>query len=602
MVLGSSYRLPLDPGKALHVGTAVTPRSQRPLAHCAGETNGERMACATYAILRDRKILRSRTALVMLTVVPSTRTNGEVDSIVLRVWEAVSTEPTLGDTLAVAAKLISTFVPFDSVGIVALESGRYRFFADYRAGRSTEGQSAQDQAVLDMMGGERRTQVQTRPLAPYPPDVWELVRSGGLPQDLYGCPDLLKKETWYEHEVNLAGSGTRAYRAIPLFVRGDLIGLAVFNRRDPIEFAWDQAEILNGIAPPIGVALANALANERIRELHDQLEAENLAFREQTGRKVFEEIVGWSAALHRVLNAIDQVGPTDTTVLLTGETGTGKELIAQAIHKRSLRRHGPLVSVHCASVPQPLLASELFGHERGAFTGASERRKGRFEQAHGGTLFLDEVGELPGDMQVMLLRVLQERVFERLGGSQSIRADVRVIAATNRELDEEVQSGRFRNDLFYRLNVFPIRLPPLRERSEDIPHLVAHLAAKHSGRVGKTINRIDPRTMNLLVSHHWPGNVRELENVVERAVILSTNGVLKLDRGSWPTTPLSGNLHVELRQHERETIEAALTASTGKVAGPNGAAARLGMPPSTLEFRIKRLGIDKMRFWQRRRD
>jgi formate hydrogenlyase transcriptional activator len=413
---------------------------------------------------------------------------------------------------------------------------------------------------------------------------------------------LLKKGTWYEHEVNLAGSGTRAYRAISLFVRGDLIGLAVFCRRAPREFTPDHVQTLKSVAPPIGVALANALANERIRDLHDQLEAQNLAVREQTGRTVFDEIVGWSAALHRVLNAIDQVAPTDTTVLLTGETGTGKELIVRAIHKRSRRRQGPLIGVHCASVPQTLLASELFGHERGAFTGASDRRRGRFEQANGGTLFLDEIGELPGDMQVMLLRVLQERVFERLGGSQTIHTDVRVVAATNRDLDEEVRAGRFRSDLLYRLNVFPIRLPPLRERSEDIPHLVAHLAAKHGGRVGKTINRIDPRSMKLLVSHHWPGNVRELENVVERAVILSTNGVLKLDRGSFPNTPISGDLDVELRHHERETIEAALTASAGKVAGSKGAAARLGMAPSTLEFRIKRLGIDKMRFWRGRRD
>jgi len=521
---------------------------------------------------------------------------------VLQVWEAISAEPTLGDFLAAAAKLISPVVPFDAVGIVALEGGRHRFFAGYDGERSREGRSAQDQAALNMMGSDRRTQVATRPLAPYPPELWERVRAGTLPEDVYGCGDLLKKETWYEHEVNLAGSGARAYRAIPLFVRGGLIGLAVFRRRAPKDFTPDHVQTLNLLAPPIGVALAIALANQQIRDLHDQIEAHNVAFRDETGRTFFEEIVGWSAALHKVLNAINQVAPTDTTVLLTGETGTGKELIARAIHKRSLRHNGPLVSVHCASVPQTLLASELFGHERGAFTGASERRKGRFEQANGGTLFLDEIGELPGDMQVMLLRVLQERVFERLGGGQTIQTDVRVVAATNRDLDGEVRSGRFRSDLFYRLNVFPVRLPPLRERSEDIPHLVAHLAAKHGGRVGKTINRIDPRTMNLLVSHHWPGNVRELENVVERAAILSTNGVLKLDRGSWPNTQLSGDLDVELRHHERETIEAALITSAGKVAGPKGAAARLGMAPSTLEFRIKRLRIDKTRFRRRRTD
>jgi transcriptional regulator with GAF, ATPase, and Fis domain len=253
--------------------------------------------------------------------------------------------------------------------------------------------------------------------------------------------------------------------------------------------------------------------------------------------------------------------------------------------------------VNCSAIPEALLASELFGHERGAFTGAVERRKGRFEQAHGGTLFLDEVAEMPLETQVMLLRVLQEREFQRLGGGQTLRVDVRLVAATNRDLAEEVRAGRFRSDLYYRLNVFPIRVPPLRERREDIPQLVAHFAAKYGARFGRTIQRIDRRTMILLESCPWPGNVRELENAVERAVILSRNGTLRVAREALsPGVAATASIETHLRAQEHDLIEAALRESRGRVAGPNGAAKRLGLAPSTLEFRVKRLGIDKFHF------
>jgi formate hydrogenlyase transcriptional activator len=299
--------------------------------------------------------------------------------------------------------------------------------------------------------------------------------------------------------------------------------------------------------------------------------------------------------IRKLREQLEQVASTDATVLITGETGTGKELIARAIHRRSPRARGPLVKVNCAAIPPTLLASELFGHERGAFSGAVERRKGRFEQAHGGTLFLDEIGELPQEMQVLLLRVLQEREFERLGGTRTLQVDVRLVAATNRDLAEDVRAGKFRSDLYYRLNVFPVHVPPLRERTEDIPPLVAHFAEKYGERFGRKISRIERKTLDVLQAHRWPGNVRELENTVERAVILSRNGALSVDAGM-----LHGAAEMPSAEpassEERSAMEAALRASRGKVSGEDGAALKIGIPASTMEFRIKKLGIDKLRY------
>jgi len=335
-----------------------------------------------------------------------------------------------------------------------------------------------------------------------------------------------------------------------------------------------------------------------------QFRGENLALKEEIDQaSMFEEIVGTSQALRRVLVQVAKVAPADSTVLITGETGTGKELIARAIHKRSKRSSRAFVSVNCAAIPPALIGSELFGHEKGAFTGATQRRLGRFELADGGTLFLDEVGDLPAETQVALFRVLQERQFERIGGTQSITVDVRIIAATNRDLKAAVSAGTFRSALFYRLNVFPVAVPPLRDRKDDIPLLVEYLTERYASKAGKRIKNIHKRTLELFKSYDWPGNIRELQNVIERAVILCDGETFSVDE-SWlqseppPARPShSGNGLARLgADKERERIESALAASGGRIAGPSGAAAKLGIPRSTLETKIRRLGIKKHRF------
>jgi len=347
-------------------------------------------------------------------------------------------------------------------------------------------------------------------------------------------------------------------------------------------------------------------AFEEIRQLKDQLYRENLALRDEVDRaSMFEEIVGTSKPLKAVLSQTAKVAPTDSTVLITGETGTGKELIARAVHKRSERSERAFISVNCAAFAPTLISSELFGHEKGAFTGAMQRRPGRFELADGGTIFLDEVGELPPDTQVALLRVLQEREFERVGGTQSIKVDVRVIAATNRDLDAAVASGSFRSDLFYRLQVFPIEIPPLRQRREDIALLVEYFIDRYSRKARKKIRHVSQETLELLQSYAWPGNIRELQNVIERSVILCETETFSIDESWLPQQPQAlltakpknqVELPRRLEEQEKNIIEEALKASRGRVFGPTGAAAKLGIPRSTLESKIKSLRIDKNRF------
>jgi PAS domain S-box-containing protein len=347
-------------------------------------------------------------------------------------------------------------------------------------------------------------------------------------------------------------------------------------------------------------ALESAFAE--IRTLKDQLYEENVLLKEEVDKaSMFEEIVGESPALRSVLVRLAKVAPTESTVLITGETGTGKELIARAIHKRSHRAARAFVSVNCAAVPSSLITSELFGHEKGAFTGATQRRLGRFELAEGGTLFLDEVGELPAETQIALLRVLQEREFERLGGMKPIRANVRVIAATNRDLQTSIDAGMFRSDLYYRLNVFPIEMPPLRERKEDIPLLVEYFIDRYASRAGKKIRSINKETLARLTSYAWPGNIRELQNVIERSIIVCDTESFTVDQ-SWlsqaasQTDQASRPLLKIPTSEEKRVIEAALAEAQGQVSGPTGAAARLGIPASTLDSKIKALKINKHRY------
>jgi formate hydrogenlyase transcriptional activator len=347
------------------------------------------------------------------------------------------------------------------------------------------------------------------------------------------------------------------------------------------------------------VAFADIEDRKRTEE---RLQQENAALRAEINQaSMFEEIVGSSESLQKVLVQLSKVAITDSTVLLRGETGTGKELFARAIHKRSKRAARAFIGVNCGAIPLSLIASELFGHEKGAFTGATQRRLGRFEAAHRGTIFLDEVGDLPPDIQIALLRVLQEREIERVGGDKPIPVDVRVLAATHRNLEKLVSEGKFRQDLFYRLNVVPITVPSLRERSVDIPVLVEYLIARFGKKFGKTFRTIEKNTLRDLQVYEWPGNVRELQNVIERAVILSDSDTfavdeawLKRERSEVPHSSLA--LSGVLLAHEKETIEAALAESHGRVSGPAGAAAKLGVPTSTLDSKIKRLGIDKYRF------
>ena len=544
------------------------------------------------------------------TIFQSEPTSSEANRLrmMLRTWEAVSTERELPGVLASLADVLVPLVPFDSIGIIDFtvpndkpddDGDFHRLLALHVVGIAPiDGETPEQLAARSERYAQPPPLTETRPLLPYPKDP-EKHDVAGEP---YTCDDLLEKDGWFRHEYHLAKDGVRSYAAVPLVMRGQVLGVAAFIRLKQRAFPPHERAILKDVSRALSIATANALANEEIRKLRQRLEAENISLREQLGQAPwFEEILANSAELKHALEIVEQVATTDATVLITGETGTGKELIARAIHRRSERARGPLVKVNCAAIPDTLLASELFGHERGAFSGATERRKGRFEQAHGGTLFLDEIGELPQEMQVLLLRVLQEREFERLGGAHTVQVDVRLVAATNRDLAEDVRAGRFRSDLYYRLNVFPVRVPALRERRDDIPPLVAHFAEKYGERFGRPISSIDQKTLDLLQAHNWPGNVRELENTIERAVILSRNGVLSIDPemlrdSSAPSSAANQNDSDDDSREERIVIENALKASRGKISGPKGAAKKLGVPASTLEFRIKKLAINKFRF------
>ncbi len=399
--------------------------------------------------------------------------------------------------------------------------------------------------------------------------------------------------------------GLKSFCFLPLISRNRAIGTLVFARLRDDAFSEADVDFLSQVANQIALAVENALAYREIRELKEQLSKEKLYLEDEVRTEMnFAQIIGSSASLRRALKRVETVAPTDSTVLIYGETGTGKELIARGIHDLSPRRAKPFVKLNCAAIPTGLLESELFGHEKGAFTGAIAQRIGRFEVADGGTIFLDEIGEIPLELQTKLLRVLQEREFERLGSSRTIRTDARLIAATNRDLEAMVSEQKFRSDLFFRLDVFPVHVPALRERNGDIPLLVRHFTQQFSRRMKKVIETIPSATMDALCQYHWPGNIRELQNVIERAVIISTGPALSVDVADLkfpkagppaekPASPKSttGALHNVLEETERQQILKAVKQSNWIVAGPNGAAARLGMKRSTLQKRMHKLGI-----------
>jgi formate hydrogenlyase transcriptional activator len=427
-------------------------------------------------------------------------------------------------------------------------------------------------------------------------------------QQPYLQPDLTAARR-YASEERAYADGIRSVLVLPLIARGRAIGTVAVGSATPGRYTADDAAFLQQVAGQVALAVANMTAYEEIAALKARLERENLYLQEEIRREHdFVEMVGASPALLRTLEQVEQVASTDSTVLVSGETGTGKELIARAIHHRSARRDRPLVKVNCSAISAGLVESELFGHVKGAFTGALERRTGRFELAHRGTIFLDEIGDLPLETQVKLLRVLQEREFEPVGSSRTLAVDVRVIAATNRDLAAAVREGRFRADLYYRLNVFPIEVPPLRERQGDIPPLVTFFLGRFAARFGKRIDSVSRETMDRLVAYDWPGNVRELQNVVERAVVLARGPVLEIDAALLPcagsertdaTEPAPeappAGLGAALAAVERTQIIRALDRTGGVIEGPSGAAALLRIHPNTLRSRIEKLGIRRSR-------
>src|SRR5438309_985405 len=430
----------------------------------------------------------------------------------------------------------------------------------------------------------------------------------------------LASERQYPMEDRAYADGVRSYVIVPLVARGKSIGALAVASTTPKQYSEADASMFQEAANQFALAIENMKAYEEIAALTARLEHENVYLQEEIRREHnFVEMVGASSALLGVLDKIRQVAATDSTVLISGETGTGKELVARAIHGESARKHRPLVKVNCSAISAGLVESELFGHVKGAFTGAIERSVGRFELAAGGTIFLDEIGELPLETQVKLLRVLQEQEFEPVGSSRTLRVDVRVIAATNRDLQEAVRTGRFRPDLFYRLNVFPIAIPPLRERRADIPQLVMFFLSRFSRSLGKQISAVAPETMQHLCAYEWPGNVRELQNVIERAVVLCEGPVLEIDpdlvplsaatsRASEPVARSGGGEAAPpneaagvraaapddiapLEEMERRHIVAALDSTAGVIHGPKGAARILKLHPNTLRSRMEKLGI-----------
>jgi formate hydrogenlyase transcriptional activator len=501
--------------------------------------------------------------------------NNDRLKLVLEVNNSLVANLQLRDLLRAISASVRRVMHCDSVGVALpdAEGDQLRLYAlDFPDGKGF----VQEGYLLPIEGSPLGRVFQTgKPLVLGRPDPAEL------------APELYRV---------VAGEGFATGCSLPLISRDRTLGILSLGRLQDHAFTQDEVDFLALIASQVAIAVENALAYGQIAALKDQLAQEKLYLEDEIRSELyFADIVGHSTALRRVLQQVETVAPTDATVLISGETGTGKELIARAIHQRSPRQSQAFVTLNCAAIPTGLLESELFGHEKGAFTGAIAQRIGRFELANRGTVFLDEIGELPLEMQPKLLRVLQEREFERLGSPHTRRTEARLIAATNRDLATLVDAQQFRVDLFYRVNVFPVHLPPLRERPEDIPLLVRHFAQQFARRLRKPIETIPTSTMQELLRYPWPGNIRELQNVIERAVIISSGPVLQvpLTDLNYRGTPLSPTPHDTLEAAERKHILAVLEETNWVLGGPHGAAARLGLKRSTLQFRLRKLGISR---------
>lgn len=535
----------------------------------------------------------------------------------LEISKATNAHLDLADVLGATVAALDSLLPVDSLAVITVEGDHTR-----RAALHVKGVERRPGESFDSIAS-RALGIDASQFDRDFKDDGEVIRRMITTRQPEVVEDLAQLPATDRMRRKLAEVGIRGVAQFPLFLRERCLGVASFAWRHTVHLSAEDITVLRDVSEVLVTAVANSLAYEEIRELRDRLQVENSLLREELDHEaMFDEIIGSSPVLKQVLRSIERVAPNDATVLLFGETGTGKELLARAIHNRSKRAARTMVKVNCAALPESLIASELFGHEKGAFTGALQRRAGRFELASGGTLFLDEIGELPADVQAVLLRALQEGEFERVGGTQTIHTDARLIAATNRNLQQAVAEGRFRDDLYYRLNVFPIVCPPLRERKDDLPLLIEYFVARFSRRMGRVITRIDRGSMDRLMAYNWPGNIRELQNVVERAMILSDSDTFRVERGALPepvvtpalptpagvTPPAAAPGLVALDapgtvatngDGERSRIETALIRSRGRVAGPSGAAKDLGMPASTLEWKIIRLGIDKHRFRSR---
>jgi formate hydrogenlyase transcriptional activator len=512
----------------------------------------------------------------------SERHAGETNAqVILGVAKAIGAHLELPEVLHALISQLRPMVHFDAIAVVVIDGEAARLHSLHVESNSPEFMKKAAEVRADPL--HTRIDVTKTPI-------------GFIKQTLqpYICRNL-ETQRRFPKDDEFLEYGIRSYIVLPLMRQGTLIGAVNYLSIQKRDYTADEIQLLQDVSEMVSIAVSNALAYEEIHSLKERLQVENRLLQDEiVQRSIYEEIVGSSVSLQRVLSAIDRVAPMDTTVLITGETGTGKELVAHAIHKRSPRSARALVKVNCAALPSELIASELFGHEKGAFTGALQQRIGRFEAATGGTIFLDEIGELNPEMQIALLRVLQEREFERVGGNRTIQTDVRVIAATNRDLAREVSDGRFRMDLYYRLNVFPVHVPSLRERADDIPILVDYFASRLASRMGKRIRQIDKATLDAMSSYSWPGNIRELQNVIERGVILADSDVFRLEKGTLASEP---RLERAAPQDDpKAEIETVLRETRGRISGPDGAAARLGIPASTLESRIRSLKINKHQF------